>query len=113
MVGRGAPGALEEALPTVGGRYHAVVVDEGQDFDRRWLDLLYVMLTDPDHDVLYVFHDPEQALYREDVVDSLGLPPYYLEVNCRNTGPIHSFAARHAPGLAHASGCARTGPRSR
>jgi hypothetical protein len=97
------PGALEEALPQVGGRYHAIVVDEGQDFDRRWLDLLYVMLTDPNHDVLYVFHDPEQALYRDDVVDSLGLPEFYVEMNCRNTGPIHRFAARHAPGLADAS----------
>jgi hypothetical protein len=52
------------------------VVDEGRDFDRRWLDLLYAMLADAEHDVLYVFHDSEQALYREDVVDSLGLPAY-------------------------------------
>jgi superfamily I DNA/RNA helicase len=57
----------------VGGRFHAIVVDEGQDFARWWLDLLYVMLTDPDNDVLYVFHDPEQSHYQEDVVGSLGL----------------------------------------
>jgi hypothetical protein len=49
------------------------------------------------------FHDPEQALYRDDVVATLGLPEYFVEVNCRNPGPIHRFAARYAPGLAQAS----------
>ncbi len=62
------PRALDDALSVVGGRYHAIVVDEGQDFARGWLDSLYLMLTDPAHDVLYVFHDPDQALYRDDVV---------------------------------------------
>jgi hypothetical protein len=66
------PRALYDALSVVGGRYHAIVVYEGQDFAREWLDSLYLMLTDPEHDVLYVFHDPEQALYRDDVVASLG-----------------------------------------
>ena len=60
------------------------------------------MLVDPDDDVLYVFHDPEQALYRDDVVGTLGLPEFYLDWNCRNTGPIHRFAAGYAPGLAAA-----------
>jgi hypothetical protein len=93
------PRALEEALPAVGGRYHAIVIDEGQDFDRWWLDLLYVMLTDPEHDVLYVFHDPEQSLYQADVVAGLGLNEYPIEVNCRNPGPIHALAARYSKGL--------------
>jgi hypothetical protein len=97
------PRALDDALSVVGSRYHAIVVDEGQDFARDWLDSLYLMLTDPDHDVLYVFHDPEQALYRVDVVASLGLPEYVVEVNCRNTGPIHRLAARYAKGLESAS----------
>ena len=55
-----------DAIPVVGGRYHAIVVDEGQDFARGWLDSLYLMLTDREHDVLYVFHDPAQSLYRDD-----------------------------------------------
>jgi hypothetical protein len=71
----------------VGGRYHAIVVDEGQDFARGWLDSLYLMLTEPEHDVLYIFHDPEQALFRDDVVASLGLSEYVVDMNCRNTGP--------------------------
>jgi hypothetical protein len=94
------PRALEAAIPVVGGRYHAIVIDEGQDFTRDWLESLFLMLTDPDHDVLYVFHDPAQALFREDVVATLGLPEYTVDWNCRNTGPIHALAARYAGGLA-------------
>ena len=60
------------------------------------------MLVDPDEDVLYVFHDPDQALYTDDVVGTLGLPDYFLDWNCRNTGPIHRFAAGYAPDLARA-----------
>lgn len=96
------PGALDAAIPKVGGRYHAVVVDEGQDFEKDWLESLYLMLADPDDDVLYVFHDPEQALYRDDVVGTLSLPEFHLDWNCRNTGPIHRFASEFAPGLAAA-----------
>ncbi|CAN5580622.1 hypothetical protein BH23CHL7_BH23CHL7_15940 [soil metagenome] len=43
-------------------------IDEGQDFARSWLESLELMLGEPGVDVLYVFHDPEQALYRDDVV---------------------------------------------
>jgi len=93
------PQALDAAIPIVGGRYHAVVIDEGQDFEKAWLESLYLMLADPDNDVLYVFHDPEQALFRDDVVDTLGLPEYPLDWNCRNTGGIHRFAAAYAPSL--------------
>ncbi len=97
------PRALDAAIPTLGGQYHAVVVDEGQDFEKTWLESLYLMLVDPAEDVLYVFHDPEQALYRDDVVATLGLPEFYLDLNCRNTAPIHRFAADFAPGLASAA----------
>jgi hypothetical protein len=93
------PRALEQALSVVGGRYHAIVVDEGQDFDRWWLDLLYVMISDPKEDVLYVFHDPGQALYREDVMAELGLPRFHVDWNCRNPGPIHALAGRYVGGL--------------
>ena len=42
-------------------------------------------------------HDPAQAIYREDVVESLGLTSFELDENCRNPGPIHDFAMSHAP----------------
>jgi hypothetical protein len=100
--GETLPRALEEALPVVGGRYHAIVIDEGQDFREQWLQLLYELLTDAAHDVLWVFHDPEQSLYQEDVVAGLGLRQFPLDLNCRNPGPIHTLAARYSKGLSAA-----------
>jgi hypothetical protein len=88
------PAALERALPTVGGRRQALVIDEGQDFDELWLMLLEQLLADPKRGVLYVFHDPAQAIYRPDAVATLGLREFPLPDNCRNSRPIHDFAFR-------------------
>ena len=42
------PHALETAIDALpDDRYHAVVVDEGQDFEARWLELLTFLLVDP------------------------------------------------------------------
>ena len=60
-----------EALPDV--RYDAIVIDEGQDFDADWLVGLELLLENPDDGILWVFHDPGQALFRDDVVAGLGL----------------------------------------
>ena len=87
------PAALDAAIPQVADRYHAVVVDEGQDFAAGWLDSLQLLLSDPS-DVCYVFHDPAQAIYRSDVVADLGLPRVELVEDCRSAGPIHALAAR-------------------
>jgi hypothetical protein len=92
------PSALERALPAVGGRAQALVIDEGQDFDELWLLLLEQLLADPKGGVLYVFHDPGQAIYRQDGVASLGLDEYPLTDNCRNARPIHDFAYRFYDG---------------
>jgi hypothetical protein len=92
------PDALDEAIVELGPRFHAVVVDEGQDFDAEWLVSLDELLHAPGEDVLYVFHDPAQAIYREDVVETLKLMTYDLDENCRNPGPIHRFAIGYATG---------------
>ena len=91
------PEALDEAVEELGPKFHAIVIDEGQDFDADWLLSLEALLSDPKEDVLYVFHDPAQAIYRDDEVESLGLTTYELDENCRNPGPIHDFAMEHAP----------------
>jgi superfamily I DNA/RNA helicase len=89
------PKALEDALDVMPDeRFHAVVVDEGQDFDVAWLTLLQLLLVDPDHDVLWVFHDPGQALYRPDRVAELGLERLELFDNHRNPEPVAELAAR-------------------
>ena len=66
------PRALDAALEELGPRYHAIVIDEGQDFEADWLLSLEALLFEPKEDVLYVFHDPAQAIYRDDVVEQLG-----------------------------------------
>jgi superfamily I DNA/RNA helicase len=73
-------------------------VDEGQDFDAEWLASLNELLLGGKDDVLYVFHDPAQAIFRDDVVAQLGLTEYPLDMNCRNTQPIHAVVSRFAEG---------------
>jgi UvrD-like helicase C-terminal domain/AAA domain/Nuclease-related domain len=90
------PRALDDAIAKLGPRYHAIVVDEGQDFDAGWLLSLEGLLFGGREDVLYVFHDPAQALFREDSVSGLGLPQFPLAINCRNAQPIHALIQRFA-----------------
>ena len=86
-----AADAAIDALPNA--RYHAIVVDEGQDFEARWFELLERLLIDPG-DVFWVFHDPGQALIRTDVVAGLGFERLELFENHRNPGSIAELAAR-------------------
>ena len=81
-----------DALPE--RRFHAIVVDEGQDFERSWLDTLDFLLTEPGEGTLWVFHDPGQALYRPDIVASLWLQRIDLHENWRNPGSVADLAAR-------------------
>jgi hypothetical protein len=90
------PAALDAAIEREGGRFHAIVVDEGQDFEGGWLASLDALLETPKLDVMYVFHDPAQAIYRDDAVADLALPEYPLETNCRNAQPIHDVVRRFA-----------------
>jgi hypothetical protein len=92
------PQALDKAAQTIGGRYHAIIVDEGQDFEKAWLESLPFLLVDNWDDIFYVFHDPSQALYRPDVTDTLGLESSFIPDNCRNPGPVHDLAARFYTG---------------
>jgi len=89
------PAALLDAIePLPGERFHAVVVDEGQDFARGWLETLDFLLVSPGEDVLWVFHDPGQALFRDDVAGELGLQRIELHENWRNPGSIAELAGR-------------------
>jgi len=92
------PNALVAAAEQLGARYHAIVVDEGQDFALEWLESLQFLMHDPRDDVFWVFHDEAQSLYREDRVASLGMARVDLDVNCRNPAPIHELASRFAEG---------------
>lgn len=96
------PEALLRSLGRLPERYDAVIVDEGQDFKPDWWVPLQSLLADPDHGILYVFYDDNQALYTRGAALPIATPPYTLTVNCRNTRPIHGYVARfyrgeHAP----------------
>jgi hypothetical protein len=92
------PGGLDDAIGKLGPRYHAIVVDEGQDFDAGWLASLDGLLHGGREDVLYVFHDPAQSIFRPDQIGELGLTEYPLDFNCRNPQPIHALCAPLALG---------------
>jgi superfamily I DNA/RNA helicase len=105
------PGALEAAIAArPDQRYHAVVVDEGQDFEARWFGLLQRLLVDP-ADVFWVFHDPGQALIRADVVAGLGLERHELFENHRNPESIAALAGRFYHGGEEVSALRETGRR--
>jgi hypothetical protein len=88
------PASLDAAIDRPpAARYDAVIVDEGQDFEARWFELLQRLLAGPDA-VFWVFHDPGQALIRTDVVAGLGLECHELFENHRNPGSIARLAAR-------------------
>ena len=80
-----------EALPD--HRYEAIVIDEGQDFAPDWLIDLQLLFHNPDDGILWVFHDPGQALYREDVVGELGLEHLDLYQDWRSPAPVAELAA--------------------
>ena len=92
------PDGLDAAIGRLGPRYHAIVVDEGQDFDGGWLASLEGLLYGGKEDVLYVFHDPAQAIFRDDQIGELGLTEFPLDFNCRNAKPIHDLIVPLAKG---------------
>ncbi|MBF6605170.1 MAG: NERD domain-containing protein/DEAD/DEAH box helicase [Chloroflexi bacterium] len=105
------PGALAAAIDALpDARYHAVIVDEGQDFEAHWFELLQRLLIDPD-DVFWVFHDPGQALIRTDVVAELRLERHELFENHRNPESIAALAARFYRGGEEVIGLRETGRR--
>jgi Nuclease-related domain/AAA domain/UvrD-like helicase C-terminal domain len=79
---------LEPAAERLGPRYDALVVDEAQDFKDWWWLPLLTLQHDPDHGILYVFHDANQAIYGRPG----GMPDVQLEThlheNFRNTKAI-------------------------
>lgn len=93
---RSLPDALDAAIDRLPDeRFHAIVVDEGQDFELAWLESLQFLLFEPADGVFWVFHDPGQALYRDDRVAELaGLTELELFEDYRSPAPVAEIAAR-------------------
>lgn len=75
-------------------RFDAIVVDEGQDFEDEWLDVLQSSLIHPEVGCFYVFYDDNQRVYtrRARAIAGLAQSPFHLVHNFRNTRAIHAVA---------------------
>ena len=105
--GNPGPGFWDERLPEIllealdalpGQRFDAVVIDEAQDIEGEWMELLELCVRDPESAVFYTFEDPSQAIYRDATdTDSEGVV-FELPANLRNTRAIHEAAVRFYDG---------------
>ena len=75
-------------------RYDAVIVDEGQDFKPAWWLAIEEALREPTKGTIYVFFDPNQNIYGGGPAREIGVSPFRLMRNCRNTRHIAEYAAR-------------------
>lgn len=84
-------------------RWDAVLVDEAQDFAEPWWITVESLLADAKRSRLWLFHDPEQAIFAGPEAptvpeEDLGLTRFDLPWNCRNTRRIaeHAWSYLHA-----------------
>ena len=82
------PDALLEAATVLDPQFDAIVVDEGQDFAREWLDTLELLLANGVADPFYVFFDDNQRLHGDRPLPAWLGEPYQLTRNVRNTNQI-------------------------
>jgi hypothetical protein len=57
------PDKLVEAAAALDLEYDALMVDEAQDLDNRWLDSLTCLVTDPEESPIWLFMDDNQNVY--------------------------------------------------
>jgi len=92
------PMALAHATDVIDDRFDAIVVDEGQDLPPDAWFALQLLLADEDESRVFIFYDPNQAVYGERSRLPIDTAPFLLVENCRNTRPIHEAAYRHYQG---------------
>lgn len=80
-------------------RYDVIVIDEGQDFDPRWVTALKQTLRDSEEGRIVLFYDPHQQLYDRSnpmaIVQDHHLTVFPLYTNCRNPAPVHRAAMQY------------------
>lgn len=92
LYSKALPKALEDAMqarPDLA--FDAIIVDEGQDFERAWYDTLRLSLKDMDGGTFQVFYDDNQRIYggAQSFVEELPKLSFRLNDNLRNTRAIH------------------------
>jgi hypothetical protein len=88
-----APEKLLEGIDIIGSQYDALVVDEGQDFHESWWLPLELLCHKADQAPLFIFYDPAQNLFVEELVLPEIGEPFLLKNNCRNTRNIAKTCA--------------------
>jgi len=92
------PYALARATELDKFRYQAIIVDEGQDFgDDFWLPI-ELLLENEEDSPLFIFFDPNQAVYKNASTFPISDTPFLLTENCRNTRHIHTIAYQYYTG---------------
>ena len=79
---------LLEALSTTSRVFDAIVIDEGQDFSRDWIETVEMAGANGAETPFYIFADENQTLWQRNWSPHPDWPIYELTVNCRNTDQI-------------------------
>ncbi len=71
-------------------RFDALIVDEAQDFQSHWWEILSEWLVP--QPIIYIFYDDNQRLFAQAPTFPVHDDALFLDVNCRNTQTIHGVA---------------------
>jgi len=85
------PFALARSTEILTERFDAIIIDEGQDFREDYWIPIELLLEDSEDSYLYVFFDPNQALYQKVSTFPINEEPLPLTINFRNTKYIHEL----------------------
>ncbi|MBP7795606.1 MAG: NERD domain-containing protein/DEAD/DEAH box helicase [Elusimicrobiales bacterium] len=82
------PNTAFDSLEKFKERYDAIIVDEGQDFQKDWWVVLEGLLKDEKNSKFFIFADDNQNIYQGKTYPE-GMPVFPLTKNCRNTIKIN------------------------
>lgn len=71
-------------------QFTAIIVDQGQDFERQEINDLSKLI--PDDGIFYIFQDSNQNISKNANLFALQVNPNVLDKNCRNTHNIFKYA---------------------
>ncbi|QUM84610.1 DEAD/DEAH box helicase family protein [Moritella sp. 28] len=92
-----------EALEGVKKIYDAIIVDEGQDFNDDWWDLIQSAFKDNSANIFYILSDDNQSLMPRVSNYPINEKPLLLTKNCRNSGNIYDVVRKFYPNAPNAS----------
>jgi len=92
------PDALLEAAGILGPRFDALVIDEAQDFESDWYEILLCLLDDESKANVWLFFDENQRIFGRGFQPPEGFTKTDLVRNCRNTQAIHREVMKHYSG---------------